>query len=92
VPNPPAKAWHWYRPFADPDCGSDSGLRIDRGAGFDSDAGLDSIDVLLESKSCRKRSLVGNERVRAGGALVDLPFCGKSSVPNRKSFTFLRRS
>jgi len=36
APNPPAKAWQQYRPFADPD----SGLRIDRGAGFDSDAGL----------------------------------------------------
>jgi hypothetical protein len=64
--NPPAKAWQQYRPSADPG----SGLRINRGAGFD------SIDVLLESMSCE------NGRVRGGGALVDFPFCGKSSVPN----------
>jgi hypothetical protein len=88
VLNPPAKAWQQYRPFADPD----SGLRIDRGAGFDSDAGLDSIDVLLESKSCRKRSLVGNERVRTGGALVDLPFPGNQAFRTAASVTFLRRS
>jgi hypothetical protein len=53
-------------------CGSGSGLRIDRGAGFD------SIDVLFD------RRPVGNERVRTQGTLVDLPFCGKSSVPNRR--------
>jgi hypothetical protein len=76
--NPPAKAWQQYRPFADPG----SGLRINRGAGFDSDTGFDSIDALLESTSYWESMSCGNERVRAGGALVDFPFCGKSSVPN----------
>jgi hypothetical protein len=66
--NPPAKAWQQYRPSAHPVPACESA----------------AAPASIRSTSYWNRCLVGNERVRAGGALVDLPICGKSSVPNRR--------